>query len=82
MSGHFGDMLHERGISPEWVRQTLGQPERVEAHDDGTRHYIRPIPEFGNRWLRVIVNVSIEPNKGVTVFFDRRLRRAYENQSR
>jgi len=82
MSGHFGDMLHERGISTEWVKQTLNQPEITEDHDDGTKHYIKQIPEFGNRWLRVILNDMIEPNKGVTAFFDRRLRRKYENQNR
>ncbi len=72
---HFADMLEERGILREWVNATIETPERTEEHDDGTRHYIRRIPEFGNRWLRVIVNVTVFPEKIVTAFFDRRLRR-------
>lgn len=72
---HFADMLQERGILREWVGATIETPERTEEHDDGTRHYIRRIPEFGNRWLRVIVNVTVFPEKRVTAFFDRRLRR-------
>jgi len=40
---------------------------------DGTRHYLRLIEEFGDRWLRVVVNVRANPPTGVTVFFHRRL---------
>jgi len=69
-------MLNERGIEREWADITVLQPVRTEDHADGTRHYIRQIPEMGNRWLRVVVNVSSEPEKRVTAFFDRRLRRS------
>jgi len=72
---HFADMLRERGIEREWVNATLENPFRTEDHDDGTRHFIKQIPEFGNRWLRVVVNVTGFPEKRVTAFFDRRLRR-------
>lgn len=72
---HFKDMLAERGIEREWVDRTVLDPERTEDHDDGTRHSIRRIPEFENRWLRVIVNVEVKPERFVTAFFDRRLRR-------
>jgi len=71
---HFKDMLAERGIEREWVDRAVLDPERTEDHDDGTRHSIRRIPEFGNRWLRVIVNVEVKPERFVTAFFDRRLR--------
>jgi len=69
-------MLNERGIEREWADITVLHPVRTEDHADGTRHYIRQIPEKGNRWLRVVVNVSSEPEKRVTAFFDRRLRRS------
>nr|VFK66115.1 MAG: protein of unknown function (DUF4258) [Candidatus Kentron sp. UNK]VFK71745.1 MAG: protein of unknown function (DUF4258) [Candidatus Kentron sp. UNK] len=72
---HFDDMLQERGIRREWVERTIQIPDRVEDHGDGTRHFIKRIPEFGNRWLRVVVNVTLHPKKRVTAFFDRRLRR-------
>jgi hypothetical protein len=72
---HFADMLRERGIQREWVNAAVNSPIRTEDHDDGTRHFIKQIPEFDNRWLRVIVNVTVFPEKLVTAFFDRRLRR-------
>jgi len=77
---HFKDMLSERGIKLEWADRTVQEPEKVEDHDDGTRHFIKQIPEFENRWLRVIVNITVIPEKRITAFFDRRLRRKYENQ--
>lgn len=73
---HFGDMLNERGIKREWVDHAVREPDRTEDHEDGTRHFIKKIPEFDNRHLRVIVNMTVHPAKRVTVFFDRRLRRA------
>ncbi len=74
--GHFVDMLKERGIEREWVDRTIRAPDRTEEHDDGTRHFMLQIPEYGNRWLRVVVNVVTQPERRVTAFFDRRLRRS------
>lgn len=67
-------MLTERGIKPEWVDMTINDPYSTDEYDDGTLHYIKQIPEFGDRWLRVIVNASVSPIILVTAFFDRRLR--------
>jgi len=72
---HFADMLREREIRREWVNAALESPDRTEDHDDGTRHFIKQIPQFGDRWLRVVVNVAGFPERRVTAFFDRRLRR-------
>lgn len=72
---HFREMLEERSIRLSWVELTLETPDGVEPHDDGTRHFIRRIAENENRWLRVVVNVKACPNRAVTAFFDRRLRR-------
>jgi len=74
-SAHFSGMMAERGISREWVSRAMTEPDRTEDHADGTRHYLKRIPEQEDRWLRVVVNVATKPNKGVTAFFDRRLRR-------
>lgn len=80
---HFQEMLEERTIYPEWVERTLKTPDRTEMHEDGTCHFIKQIQEYKNRWLRVVVNLCVNPNRAVTAFFDRRLRRMkYENQSR
>ncbi len=82
LSGHFGNMLEERHIARTWAQRAIDMPDETEEHDDGTRHYIKQIPEYGNRWLRVVVNVAKRPNKGVTAFFDRRLRKKHEDQGR
>ena len=34
----------------------------------------RRIPEFGGRVLRVAVNTTVEPNRIVSVFFDRKMK--------
>ena len=79
-SQHFLDMLKERNIEEVCVERCLQAPDRTDDFNDGTRHFIKQIPEFENRWLRVIVNILAKPPKEVTVFFDRRLRKKHENQ--
>jgi hypothetical protein len=77
---HFKQMLEERMITDDWVDRTVQEADHIEDHEDGTRHFIKQIPEYGNRWLRVIVNVSNKPNRAITAFFDRRFRRTgYED---
>lgn len=34
----------------------------------------RKIPEFGGRVLRVAVNTTVEPNRVISVFFDRQMK--------
>ena len=80
-SRHFLDMLKERNIEESWVDRCEQTPDKTEDFDDHTRHYIKQISEYGNRWLRVIVNIAVNPPREVTVFFDRRLRRKHENKS-
>lgn len=75
-SEHAYDMLRERSIREEWVRSTMDNPQRTEAREDGTVHYISSIGEFGGRYLRVVVDPAVTPKKIVTVFFDRRLGRS------
>ena len=73
-SKHFTDMLIERGIKKEWAKLALDSPDKIEEKSDGTRHLIKRIPEFGNRWLRIIVNTTTAPEILITAFFDRRVR--------
>lgn len=75
LSGHAGDMLSEREIPEEWLWRTLASPDRQEVGGDGTVHYINSIPEHGGRFLRVVVNPTATPERVVTLFFDRCLRR-------
>ena len=81
-SEHFEDMLRERGIKAEWVKSALESPDSTVDQPDGTRHFMKRIPDFQNRWLRVIVNMQKTPPLRITAFFDRRLRKKNESQSR
>jgi hypothetical protein len=74
-SKHFDKMLEEREIPAKWVEQAITAPDKIENRKDGTRHYIKKIPEYENRWLRVVINANVNPNRAITAFFDRRLRR-------
>ena len=71
---HFKAMLKERSIPMSLIKRTLANPEKVEEHPHGTTHFLRKIPEHGNRCLRIVVNATTVPNKAVTAFFDRRLK--------
>jgi len=72
---HFIEMLLERNIHEQWVELTSTEPDQIEVHEDGTKHYLKQVREYDNRWLRVIVSSELEEPRAVTVFFDRRLRR-------
>ena len=74
-SAHFSQMLTERGIDPEWAERATSDPDRTEGHDDGTKHFLKRIPDFGDWWLRVVVNVTVTLGRRVTAFFDRNFRR-------
>ena len=73
-STHALDMLIERGIPEEWVVRSLNSPDYTEIGVDDNIHYIKAIPEFRGRIIRVVVNIHLTPARVVTFFFDRRLR--------
>lgn len=75
-SEHALDMLRERNIPETWVKLAMEDPDRQEIMEDGTVHYVRAIQEHGGRYLRVIVNPDVKPQRIVTVFFYRRIRRS------
>ena len=75
LTKHCKEMLEQRHIKEALVFSAIENPDRVEDLDDDTRHYLKKIDENNNKWLRIIVNVKVQPNKCVTAFFDRRLRR-------
>jgi hypothetical protein len=68
-------MLAERNIAEEWVERTIAAPDEIQEPEVGVRHYMKRIPEHGERWLRVVVNTTVEPPRGITAFFDRRLKK-------
>ena len=73
LTQHAEKVLAERGIAVEWLERTLDDPQWTEpdSSDAAVRRYFRPIPEFGGRVLRVVVNTTVEPARVVSVFFDR-----------
>jgi hypothetical protein len=75
LSSHAKDMLTERNIPEEWVWRTINSPDSKESGADGNTHYTKAIEENASRILHVVMNENVEPNRIVTVFFDRRLRR-------
>lgn len=74
-SEHALDMLRERNIEEAWVKLAMEDPHKRERMDDGTIHYVRAIEEYGGRYLRVVVNADVKPQRVVTAFFDRRIER-------
>jgi Domain of unknown function (DUF4258) len=76
LTKHAQKALEERGIQIEWMERTLSAPECVlpDPADTAVERYFRRIPEFGERVLRVAVNTAVEPNRVVSVFFDRTMR--------
>ena len=73
LSQHAQEMLSERNIREEWVWRTVDTPHRRHKGKDGNIHYTKSIKERGGRFLRVVVNPAVHPNRIVTVFFDRSL---------
>lgn len=73
---HAKDMLKERDIPEQWVLQTISNPDKKDTGTDGNMHYFKALPERDNRVLHVVVNETVEPNRIVTLFLDRRARRA------
>jgi uncharacterized DUF497 family protein len=69
-------VLTERDIPVEWMERTFFSPEfvRPDPNDPTVEQRFRKIPEFGGRVLRVTVNTTVEPNRVVSVFFDRQMK--------
>ena len=76
LTQHAHRVASERGISSEWIKITLSQPELVlpDPGDRTIERYFRRIPEFGMRVLRVGANTKVEPVRVVSVFFDRSMK--------
>ncbi len=76
LTKHAQKALEERGIETEWLERTLSAPDSVhpDPEDATVQRCFRKIPEFGGRVLRVAVNTTVEPNRVVSVFFDRAMK--------
>jgi hypothetical protein len=74
LSKHAKEMLVERNISEEWVWRTIQSFDNKSVGVDANLHFTKAIVEKENRILHVVVNPQLNPNRVVTLFFDRRLR--------
>jgi hypothetical protein len=76
LTEHAESVIRDRNISLEWVERTLALPKlrNPDPRDLDLEQRFRAIPEFGDRVLRVVVNVQVFPEAVVSVFFDRRKR--------
>jgi hypothetical protein len=76
LSKHAKKVLAERKISTEWMERTLAEPElrQPDPDDAAVERRFRRIPEYGGRVLRVAINTTVEPNRVVSVFFDRQMK--------
>jgi hypothetical protein len=66
-------MLARRRILEEWVWRVIDTPDKKRRGDDDNLHYTKAIRERDGRVLHVVVNPKVQPNRIVTLFFDRRL---------
>lgn len=76
LTKHAAKTLAERDIPIEWMERTLAAPELTmpDPNDAAVERRYRRISEFGGRVLRVAVNTAVEPNRVVSVFFDRTMK--------
>ena len=76
LTEHAKKMLTERAIRLEWLERALREPVLCSPDPDDPeleRRYC-PVPEFEGRVLRAVVNITVEPVRVVSVFFDRSTR--------
>ena len=74
LSSHAKTVKLERKIQQSWIDDAFYFPDKIIEVDYDEVHYLKKTKEFGNRYLRLVVNPLKEPNLIITVFFDRRLK--------
>ena len=76
LTNHARRAVEEREIAVDWIERTLDAPELIvqDPNDLAVERCFRRISEFGGRVLRVAVNRTVEPQRVVSVFFDRKMK--------
>jgi len=66
--------LKKRQIQVAWLERAYYTPEAIEPDpvEPDLEQRLARIQERGGRVLRVVVNVTVEPNRIVIVFLERR----------
>jgi hypothetical protein len=72
LSKHAEVSAEEREILLEWIREALEEPELREAdrREAGVELFYARIAAYGNRVLKVVVNVQVDPWRVMSVYFD------------
>ena len=65
-------MLEERNITEEWLRRVLRHPDKTKLGEDGNRPFYKAIRERSGKVLHVVINPNVQPNRVITLFFNRR----------
>ncbi len=76
LSRHAEVSAEEREIPLEWIRSVLEQPDHREAdgREDGVELFYAKIAAYGDRVLKVVVNVQVDPWRVMSVYFDRSMK--------
>ena len=76
LTKHAKDIIKERNIELSWLEMVINDPELVEPDsiDHDLEHRLGRIECYGNRALRVVLNIKKSPVEVVTVYFDRTMR--------
>jgi len=75
LTEHARDALEKRRIPVAWLERAFYTPDAIEPDriDPDLEHRLAVIREMDDRVLRVVVNVTVEPKRIVTLFLDRRI---------
>ncbi|WP_425993179.1 DUF4258 domain-containing protein [Brevundimonas sp. TWP2-3-2] len=81
-SQHAVDQMKERMLRKSWVERAIGKPEWIEAdpNDPTLGWRLAAVPEFGGRYLRVVVRETEDHFHVITVCLDRRAAKRHARQ--
>jgi hypothetical protein len=71
-SDHALAELAKRDLDRRWIMRTLAEPTSTAPDPIAPRlRAFRRIPEFGDRWLRMVYEQQDDGIRVITAFFDR-----------
>ncbi|WP_204305170.1 DUF4258 domain-containing protein [Desulfurobacterium thermolithotrophum] len=65
-------LMKRREIALEWIKEAIENPDVTEKVSEEELRFWKKIPDFGNRFLKVVINPQRKTI--VTVHFDRRFK--------
>ena len=76
LTRHAKDVMRARGIYIAWIEKAFFHPSIVQSdlRNPLLERRFGKIPEFGDRVLRVVVNMAFVPPRILSVFFDRAMK--------